>query len=278
MGAGFATLVEEEGVLCRSADVNGFTLAELRFPPGYVQFAFEPELPYLALVLDGSLEKSFRLRTIYLDRASALTMPAGAWHGARFGSKGARIVIVRAKNGSSPAAGCLNRLVELRDRGLSWLAWRLAAELRASDAAAPLAAEGFALELLAATSRETAATRHLGRPQPWLCSAEELLRARIGDCVGLGELAAAVGVHPAHLARAFRARYGFSVGEYSRRLRLAWAAGEVAGGDTPLATIATQAGFADQAHFTRLFKRYIGTTPARYREETQEMFGAFQAR
>src|SRR6266542_4452677 len=147
--SGFATVTEEEGVLVTSADVNGFTLAELRFPPDYVQDEFEPELPYLALVLDGALEKSFRLRTIQLDRACGLTMPAGAKHGARFGSKGARIVIVKPESASNAVGGCLDRLVELRGHGLSWLAWRLAGELRAVDAAAPLAAEGFALELLA---------------------------------------------------------------------------------------------------------------------------------
>ena len=179
-------------------------------------------------------------------------------------------MIVKPEDASNPVAGGLDRLVELRGRGLSWLAWRLAGELRASDAAAPLAAEGFALELLAATSRETRrAELRVGRPPAWLCSAEDLLRARIGACVGLGELAEEVGVHPTHLARVFRAHYGVSVGEYGRCLRLAWAAAEVARGDTPLATIATQAGFADQSHFTRLFKHYVGTTPARYREETQ---------
>ena len=269
MGAGFATVAAEDGIVARSADVNGFTVAELRFAPGYVQPEFEPELPYLALVLEGNLEKSFRLRTMHLDRACAVTMPSGAGHGARFGSKGARIVIVRPKRESSPAARSLDRVVELRDGRLSWLGWRLAAELHASDAAAPLAAEGFALELLAMTSREKGAERQLGRPQPWLRSAEELLRARIRDRIGLAELAASVGVHPTHLARAFRARYGVSVGEYGRRLRLAWAAAELAGSDAPLATIAMEAGFSDQAHFTRLFKRQVGTTPARYREETQ---------
>jgi AraC family transcriptional regulator len=269
VGAGFATVTVEEGVRVTSAEVNGFTLAELRFPPHLVQDEFEPELPYLALVLDGSLVKSFRARTIELEPASGVTMPAGATHGARFGPKGARVVIVKPKNASEPLAGSLDRLVALRGRPLSWLAWRLAGELRAPDGAAPLAAEGLALELLAATSRETRSARQIGRSPAWLAAAEELLRARLRDSLGLGELADAVGVHPTHLARVFRARYGVSVGEYGRRLRLAWAAAEIARGDTPLAVIATQAGFADQSHFTRAFRRYVGVTPARYRAETQ---------
>jgi AraC family transcriptional regulator len=271
MSAAFGTVTEDEHVLIRSADVNGYTIAELGFPPDYVQHAFEPELPYLALVLDGSLEKAFRLRTMRFRQAAALTMPAGARHAARFGSKGARILIVRPSDATSPVTRCLERFAELRGRGFGWLACRLAGELRASDAAAPLAAEGLVLQLLAAVGRETSADRSAGPPPVWLRSAEELLHDRVGECLGLGELAEAVGVGPAHLARAFRARYGSSVGEYGRRLRLAWAATEIASVDRPLAEIATEAGFADQSHFTRLFRQYIGTTPARYRAETRRV-------
>ena len=277
MGAGFATVTLEEGVSVTSGDVNGFTLAELQFPPGYVQEAFEPDSSYLALVLDGAMEKTFRRRSLSFDKGSALTMPAGTRHSARFSPRGARIVIVKPKPGSRPAARSLERVAELRGSGFAWLAWRLAAELRASDEGAPLAAEGFALELLAATTREASGVRRSGPPPAWLHSAEELLRANVGDCLGLGEVASAIGVHPAYLARVFKAHHGVSVGEYGRRLRLAWAATEIARSDTPLATVATRAGFADQSHFTRLFKRYVGTTPARYRAEARtDRRGMFQ--
>ena len=118
------------------------------------------------------------------------------------------MVIIRPSSESTRPASAVRRLVELRGRGFSWLAWRLAAELRACDAAA-----GFALEILVASAREEAIDRRVGRAPRWLASAEELLRARLGDSVGLSELAAAVGVKAAHLARVFRARYGVSVGE-----------------------------------------------------------------
>ena len=87
MEASGATVVEEDGVLAISREVNGFTLSELRFPPGYVQVAFDPESPYLAFVLEGSLEKSFRTRTMRLDRASGVTMPAGAVLGSRLAAR-----------------------------------------------------------------------------------------------------------------------------------------------------------------------------------------------
>jgi AraC family transcriptional regulator len=265
VSAAFGTVMEEDGIRVRSAEVDGFTLAELRFPSGYVQPRFDPVLPYLAFVLEGSLIKSFRSRTLSLAPANGLTMPLGATHGARFGRSGARIVIVKPNDVTSRVAQYFDRLTELRGGGLPWLAWRLAAELRASDTAAPLAAEGLALELLAATRREAGVRRRATRAPSWLHAAEELLRTRLEDCVRLRELADLVGVHPVHLARVFRAHYGVSVGEYGRRLRLDWAAAEVARSDMPLARIAARAGFADQSHFTRLFKERVGTTPAAYR-------------
>ena len=272
----FATVAEEDGVSVTSADLNGLTLSELRFPESYVQAPFEPELPYLAVVLEGALVKSFPRRALDLSRATAVAIPVGATHGARFGPDGARILIVRPRSASDPVAGCFERITELRGRELTWLAWRLAGELRADDAAAPLAAEGFALELLAATTREARAERSQALPPAWLRTAEELLRARLAERIGLSELAETVGVHPAYLARAFRAHYGLSVGEYGRRLRLAWAAAELARGGKPLAEIAAGAGFADQSHFTRIFRRHVGTTPARYRERAP--FRTFQDR
>jgi AraC family transcriptional regulator len=263
---GFASVTEEDGVLVTWAVANGFTLSELRFPAEYAQAWFEPESPYLAVVLEGGLEKSFRARTMRFARTAALSMPVGAAHSARFGGGGARIVIVKPTPDWNAPRRCLDRLAELRGRGYAWLAWRLAAELHAADAAAPIAAEGFALELLAAATRESDGPPRGRRPE-WLRAAEELLRERPPR--GVGSVAASVGVHPAHLARVFRAHHGVSVGEYVRRVRLEWAATELARSDTPLAVIATEAGFADQSHFTRLFKQHAGVTPARYRLETQ---------
>jgi len=49
-------------------------------------------------------------------------------------------------------------------------------------------------------------------------------------------------------------------------LRLEWAAEELARDDARLADVALRAGFADQSHFTRLFRRHTGVTPGHYRE------------
>jgi AraC-like DNA-binding protein len=68
------------------------------------------------------------------------------------------------------------------------------------------------------------------------------------------------------VAPAFRREYGVTVTEYARSLRLEWARTQIVLDAAPLARIAYEAGFADQSHFTRAFRRHTGVTPGRYRE------------
>ena len=78
------------------------------------------------------------------------------------------------------------------------------------------------------------------------------------------ELEAITGLTRYDLARQFRLVFGTSPHRYllMRRLDLAR---RLMHGAPPLADVAAEAGFADQAHFTRVFKAAFGLTPARYR-------------
>jgi AraC-like DNA-binding protein len=78
------------------------------------------------------------------------------------------------------------------------------------------------------------------------------------------ELAAAAGRSRYAAYRAFRAAWGLAPSEYQRLLRLRAARQCLAGGMPP-AEAATTAGFADQAHLTRWFRRCYGITPAEFR-------------
>lgn len=144
------------------------------------------------------------------------------------------------------------------------LAARIYRELCLDDATSALSLHGLGYELLAALARGRTAEAASGHPA-WLPRAEEYLRANCLEAFTLDELAAEAGVHPTHLARVFRRRFGASVGEYVRGLRIEHACVLLRRDGLALSEIARAVGFADQAHFTRVFKRHVGTTPGAYR-------------
>ena len=78
-------------------------------------------------------------------------------------------------------------------------------------------------------------------------------------------IAGAVGVHPVHLPRSFRRRFGITMTSYRRDLRLEAAGYALLTTSHGVARIATEHGYSDQAHFTRAFKRATGMTPAAFR-------------
>jgi AraC family transcriptional regulator len=160
----------------------------------------------------------------------------------------------------------------LRQRGADFtggpaagLAVRLREEFRRFDTASPLAIEGLVLELVAAVLREAASERGPAAPA-WLLRARDRLHEEFGDPPGLAQLASEAGVHPGHLVAMFRRHFRCTAGEFVRRRRIDWACRCLHDTELSLAEIALAAGFADQSHFTRTFKRVVGVTPAVYRE------------
>ena len=208
----------------------------------------------LAVVVDGVVDKRFHGLAMDADVGTVISMPAEELHRDSFGRDRTAIVTVESDNGVDSVSG-------FRDWGAMLVALRVERELQVDDAFTPLALEGLALELTAVARRGPA----LPRPGRWIQEAYELLHERFRETPTVTEVAASVGVHPSHLARCFRAHYRESLGACVRRLRLEWAAGRLARTDVPLASLANEAGFVDQSHFTRAFKQRFGMTPARYR-------------
>lgn len=260
----------EDDVRVTSVRLCGFLVNELVFPASHAH-RLDPEEGYLGVVLEGAFEKTFVSGTRGFAPGTAFTMPAGATHETRFGRHEARVLILHPvgdPTGQVPWPRVLATFRQSRSASLG-TAWRLSGELRAQDDAWPLAAEGLCLELVAGFIRGESQARDHNGSRAWLEPVRERLHAEPGARRTLAELAATAGVHPVHLCRSFRARYGTSVGEYVRRLRLDWAASQLSATETPVAVIAAEAGFADQSHFTRAFKRHTGLTPGRYRRAVQ---------
>jgi AraC family transcriptional regulator len=256
---------ERDGVRALRATLGEHEATLLRFPAGFRLPAFDIDRPYFAVVLDGDLVKTFARSSCTLGRDCVVTLPRNANHATDFGARPTTIVAIREVEGRAGALGpVVARHRHVRATAVSSVARRLAVELRAVDPAWALAAEGLVLQLLATVGRAEPDERAPRRR--CLDEARERLHGAVpGPTPSLAELAAAVDVHPSHLARAFRREHGTTVGAYARALRLEWATAQLARADVSLAEISAAAGFADQSHFTRAFRRHTGVTPGRYR-------------
>lgn len=91
------------------------------------------------------------------------------------------------------------------------------------------------------------------------------LERRLGEAWTIDRLARVLGVSREHLTRVFIARTGEPPATWLRQRRVAAAARLLRGG-TSIADIAHACGFADAAHFARIFRRHTGTAPSRFRD------------
>ena len=94
---------------------------------------------------------------------------------------------------------------------------------------------------------------------------QALVEAQLGESLTLRDMAAAAGLSRMHFAAQFRAATGSSPHEYLLCRRVETAKTLMAKTETSLAEIALEVGFLAQAHFTTVFKRLVGETPARWR-------------
>jgi AraC family transcriptional regulator len=144
-----------------------------------------------------------------------------------------------------------------------WLALAVWREFHNDDSVSALGLDETVAMLCGAV--RTSVARGVFEPHSRLDRCAEYLRARPTATPRLAEVAHVAGVHPMHLAKLFRKRFGYSMGEFLRRQRIAWACDQLVRDAGTISSIAARAGFSDHAHFTRTFRRIAGCTPSWYR-------------
>lgn len=82
--------------------------------------------------------------------------------------------------------------------------------------------------------------------------------------ITLDQAAGELDRHPTHLVRAFRREFGMPPHQYLTSRRVDQARGLLLSG-VPVAEAAVGAGFYDQSHLTRHFKRILGVNPGGFR-------------
>lgn len=241
-----------------------FTLSESRYAPATTLAPHAHARAYFCFVVRGGYRETAGLYERECSPSSVVLHPAGETHANQFAAASwlFRVEVDDAWVARLREYGVRDVApAEAHGGPLSVIATRLFRESRTRDSLMPLMIEALTLELAIGMAR-----RSDDRAPEWLPRVEDYLHAHLAEQLRLDDLARAAGVHPGHLTRVFRARHGCSIGEYARRLRVERASRELVDTNTPIAEVAASAGFADQSHFSRVFARVTGVSPARYRK------------
>ena len=244
-------MVPLSGLHARARSVPGFVVSETEHACGALPAHAHAHAGF-CLVVGGGFAEHARGRDTAVGRGALLVRPAGDEHADRFAPGGATCLNVEV------VAGSLGGFRAFAGGPPVWAATGVRAALLGDDA---LALEHACWRLVGACTPALDGPR----ARPWLARIDQLIATRFAEPWSLAALAAEVEVHPAHLARVYRAAHGTSIVAALLERRVGAAAGRLAATTASLAEIATACGFYDQPHFTRVFRRATGLPPAAYR-------------
>ncbi|WP_312200977.1 helix-turn-helix transcriptional regulator, partial [Stutzerimonas balearica] len=132
--------------------------------------------------------------------------------------------------------------------------------------------DALGLESRLVTLLQLVFTRHGGLPElaaarrdnQVVAALRDYLDAHYHESISLQALAAELQRHPRHLIEAFRRQYGVPPHTWQLQRRVREAKRRLLDGQ-PLAGVALDLGFYDQAHFSATFRRFTGVSPGRFR-------------
>lgn len=232
------------------------------YAPGQRMQRHEHARHQVSLLLSGTLGESQRGDEVRLDVPAIGVKPAGLVHANDYGPRGALMLGID-----------VDECVDLwRQTGLAntWR-WRvrpakalllqsrvlLANMLECS--AADIDAEGRIWELLSGMTACDDAPG--GTPPRWIARACMRLHE---DATPLVELARDEGLHPVYFSRAFLRWTGCQPSTFRARSRFQRALAALSAGQS-VAMAALEAGFSDQAHFSRAAREHSGLSPRQLR-------------
>ncbi len=168
----------------RRADVDGFLVTWVRFPPLLKLPLHTHDRATVAVILSGSFHGLMRHSSHPCPLATTITEPPGEVHGNQFEQAGADVLTIQPDPERlellEPFADVIGEVNYLRDPVVASLASRAARELRVPDQISAFAVEGLVLEMLVLAARQRGSAGIGGdrRPPNWLAEARNLLHDR----------------------------------------------------------------------------------------------------
>ena len=216
--------------------------------------------PNLTIHLLGSYTEQVEEESCVLRGPSVTFQPAGNCHANSIGQDGLEtigILFDPAWIGSGSKALLPERAQCWQGGAVSGMARRLAGSwFRKEAGEQQLARQVRDLLRLATDSKTTLEPK-------WMQTCSKELQSKCPRSTV--EIARGLNLHPAWLARAYKAFTGEGMHETIRRSRTLYALNLLQNSNLSLSEIATKANFCDQAHMTRCFTSILGQPPAQVR-------------
>ncbi|HSE43251.1 MAG TPA: AraC family transcriptional regulator [Acidobacteriota bacterium] len=253
------------GIELKTVDAGTIRLTETIHPPGLQLLPHKHERPSIALVINGSFIEQFGRNAHHCNAGAVVIKPAETIHADQYGKSGARSLIIELYPNFLPLIPTSSPVMcDTSVIPMSALSLRIYNEFSCMDSCSILSIESLILELLAQTIRNSPINPEASKIPAWLQRARDLIHCEFKTSPDLRRIAEVAGVHPSHLARTFRKKYGFTIGEYLRKLKLEEATKELTESNKSISQISQDAGFWDQSHFVKCFKKEMGITPSEY--------------
>jgi AraC family transcriptional regulator len=262
---------------------SGFPLEAHRASEG--GFITHPALPYCMVVLctggqarvlveAGGIERRF-----ILERGKLCIYPAGceiesfSWSGIH-----ETLVVELRPWRLKHLLGDDDRLVNMQlapqygisDLQIPALLRNMRAEIEAGCPSGRLYGESLSLALLTYLANRYPAGTHRAESRKFKLSpaqfgrVRDYVRAHLSQELGLAELAGVIQLSPHHFCFLFKNTAGITPYQYVLRERVHESMKHLAARQCSIVEIAGVLGFADQSHFTTVFRRVTGLTPKQY--------------
>ncbi len=272
------------GRTIRQLATRDVALIESRYAPGAALPEHRHDRPYLCFVMAGGFDEQVGGREFRCPAGTVVLHLGERSHRDRFGAGGGRCLNLEADASwlADRLPASLNRIDRWQTSAmLSWgrlrrlHAWMARSRGELDDAGQRRQFEDDAMELLRglhpapdANGAAAAPAQPIAEALPdWWLACEQRLAGDLSQRRTVAATARLAGVRADRLGRWFMKRHGCTAAAARRARRIEVAAQRLLETGQSLAAIAGELGFCDQAHFTRVFSRAIGISPARYRSQ-----------
>jgi AraC family transcriptional regulator len=249
------------GRVSRRYRASGYEFVISRYAKGARLPSHEHADGYICLNLGAEFLESTRSKeSQYVRSHVAVTHPAGEVHRNTFGDHGGFCLSIFCEASSQSWASAIHTRGLCENTRSRETASMFDEQMKSANDFEQCTALTFlelTLRLLQDLSNDSRDVAH-HRP---IWRALEAVRDIPAHSWTLDELARIAQLHPTHLARQVRNVTGYTFGEHLRRSRVVAAVKLLKRYETDIASAAQACGFADQAHLTRMLRRYVGATP-----------------